>query len=477
MQDWKRLQTHRGVLLVAEHSSLKHCVAPSIRQNNHVHQVPLSRKVIAYALWGLIGAVFLDSSRNLEETCHTINALCGYLNQDVSADTNSRIPTSAMPSGLEDIFSPGRADDDSQMDVDEQHLNSIVPSLPDSSVYEGWTGNDPVSEDRTAVSVLIRQHLSMPTTTPHHDSQNRTNEQTLSQVLYGDLVPNHEFPDHSLDLHGISVAHASFLGQQQFFMTTSQAIEHSVPVTKTKTKTKTKKVKERSDMHQKIDDYVEGQNKQYQSLPSSTHFPVSLTLTNIVEIRSEDPKHQATMRKLFHGTISASSVINIKNALTARRSAHVIKASPAIDSPVFYYRMVEFLSDSRAQNTVETYYHIYMLYISLRGEFRSHLDDGFLHSNQQNLNPLSAEPAATIGNPINKNLSKEYRNMLYRAVDDFEWKTEDEQERLIRSIDRLRKLGTRLYRFVRKFGIGVLCLLLFKDAKHDEHVLSISEAE
>ena len=81
------------------------------------------------------------------------------------------------------------------------------------------------------------------------------------------------------------------------------------------------------------------------------------------------------------------------------------------------------------------------------------------------------------GNPITQSLSRDYENMLYQAAFDYEYMNDDEQKQLIRFVNKLRKLGVRFHRLVRRFGIGVLCLLSFKTPRYRGNPLDVSETE
>ena len=122
---------------------------------------------------------------------------------------------------------------------------------------------------------------------------------------------------------------------------------------------------------------------------------------------------------------------------------------------------------------------MFKLYLTLRGQFKADLDDGFVNENQRAISSASRQTAKKeLGNPLKNKMSKAYDVMLRCAEKDFERKTDDERARLEASVEKLRKLGVRFYRFVKKFGPGVLCLLPFTvDDAYNAHALAMSETE
>lgn len=479
----------------------------------------MAPKVVAYAVRALIGAAWLDCERNLETTSRVIQALSQYLESDVSIDSDLEMtPASACSSRVKapdhELEAVMLAEDSNastnffDMDLGEDiHPNddSFFDSDPTPLFpldLQDWmfgplgaqhlSQSPPLNEDNPTIAA--NASLQMGQTSNNGHSRDRT------MTTSGDSTAE----ELSLQLQDMTIVHASSGGQQNFLISSPQPLqplvqEHtssppsvstSQPLeslaqeyTSSLTSVSTGQSQtQHQNMHSKLDGYIEYQQRSLRIMGLDGDSAALLAQDSSLKAASENPRHQRTMRKLYHGSISNFTIISLKNSLAVCRAESPnidIERPVGLSKPGNHYKWITHLCTNNLQNNLDRRLHIYRLYLAIRGEFKSNLDDGFVNNSQASLRSAATQTGEKLaGNPVKLNTSNAYDQMLRHAERNLGCRSEDERARLRYDVTRLRVLGERLAKLVKGFGLGILCLLPFSEDDIDSYdVLTLTESE
>lgn len=430
---------------------MRNCIVTSIRQNNDHKKAPISERVGANAAWAFIGLVYEHNKQHRFKTCHisatcrTINVLCQYLEPGISTDASR--PTSQLTASSTEGRMPGSLESDGYqrlspedaMELDQIDFHTMYHSNFDFNAL------GPQPDDSLAdLSSLMRY--------PYQELQSDGGTVALSTVerdhtsfTTGDLAD-----ELCAELANFSLAHASLNGQKCFVVTTIQPLarKQSSPRAKKSRSTKTSPQSRRN---------TESVSVATVDLPTTvnTTLPFRQFAATVELPPLATSTNQKTMRKLFMGTVSKFRVMHIKDVLGGLNSLQ-----PRTEMPVserrekskHHYGKVRELSTSHI--SIEKHYHLYQLYLAVRDEFLSDLDDSFINSSK----PIKHSGP---GNPITKGLSIAYERMLNEVEPDVQYDTRRETVAK-KSIEKMRNMGYRLHLLCKAFGIGALALLPFQ---------------
>ena len=417
----------------------------SIRQNSGKSNDPWPPRVAIYAVRGLVGAAVQSEGLKIEAICHVMDALSGYLDSEREKNANIE-PLLISPISLAQ---------------DTCRSSSASPcSIPD------YTAQFMEEEDRTRILGTDLNEICLPS--PYDAVQNLDEMSTADPTAFDNLASQ---------VQALSLAHTCNEGQQAFKIIESRPIDDIHPKNPTKVCT-TKKSSWKRNTKSPMEDYVNGQRR----LATAPMGPASSRNSSYLDINLglfPGDKSGQLMLKMYHGLVSHFAVLHVRQALLAQEPAKFMEL-PGEDSnnPIFHYRMIKKMQDSRSAGTVKRLYHMYLLYTSLRNPWQTEKDDQFLHEGFQTFTPGSRKRRKGPGNPLVRDAARAFEDMLIAAEPQLRYKSQEEQDRLIADVRKLQKIGERLFLLVKEFRLGILCLLFFHQSVEEaQRIFAMTETE
>ncbi|KAI9662215.1 MAG: hypothetical protein M1821_008381 [Bathelium mastoideum] len=445
---WKQLETSAGLLQVARNSPLNGCLMTSIRQNSSKSDNPWPARVAMYAVRGLIGAAVQSEGFDIKAISSVMDALSHYLDSERAERTDVEPPLTP-PISL------------------AQHTHQSSSESP--SYFPDYAAEFMKEEDRTHILGTNLDLLNELYPPLQGDIPKDLNRASMLDIGVLDDLASQVQP--------LSLAHTCTEGRQAFEIVPSRPIGDLSPKRSTKTSTY-KKTLRKSRTKSPVETYVSSQRQ----LAASSTGPASLYNQSYPDLHPSHfagDKYGQMMTKLYHGLVSPFAVLHVRQALLVQEPATSTEL-PEGDSSraVFHYRMIKEIHSSRSADTVRRLHHMYSLYTSLRNRWQTDKDEGFVHQEFQTFTPGSAKRRKGPGNPLLKDVARAFDDMLIAAEPQIRYKSQAQQRRLTSEIQKLQKIGERLFLLVKEFQLGILCLLFFHQSVEEaESIFAITEIE